>query len=184
MVCNGLQYLQFRCNFWMDFSGVRFEFFVRQVNLRFDVDDVNAGFFECCQHVISVVSLYVNYCCDAWSQRYQGLDKLYDGTRLEVVFFVAVDCIIDSVVPDNQSTCSSKFSRDCNTNTNTNTKSQYLGPQYQYQYQYYQNFDPQYQYQYLDPSIPIPEGSIPQKWYWIWIFQTPHYKFSKLILRK
>ena len=55
--------------------------------------------------------------------------------------------------------------RDCNTNTNTNTKSQYLGPQYQYQYQYYQNFDPQYQYQYLDPSIPIPEGSIPQKWY-------------------
>ena len=25
-------------------------------------------------------------------------------------FFVAVDCIIDSVVPDNQSTCSSKFS--------------------------------------------------------------------------
>ena len=56
-------------------------------------------------------------------------------------------------------------SRDCNTNTNTNTKSQYLGPQYQYQYQYYQNFDPQYQYQYLDPSIPIPEGSIPQKWY-------------------
>ena len=76
------------------------------------------------------------------------------------------------------------MARDCNTNTNTNTKSQYLGPQYQYQYQYYQNFDPQYQYQYLDPSIPIPEGSIPQKWYWIWIFQTPHYKFSKLILRK
>ena len=25
MVCNGLQYLQFRCNFWMDFSEVRFD---------------------------------------------------------------------------------------------------------------------------------------------------------------
>ena len=94
------------------------------------------------------------------------------------------DCLISSLLHTMVSSEICYTCRDCNTNTNTNTKSQYLGPQYQYQYQYYQNFDPQYQYQYLDPSIPIPEGSIPQKWYWIWIFQTPHYKFSKLILRK